>query len=350
MRRLAALGIAAVLLLTGCASAPTADPVDTPSPTAFETPTPSPTPTPEPVLEPTPPFGGDCSRVLDDAQLDDLLGDGWKTAEEMFEEWGTVTTEYIGLTPLRTIGGLACTWFVGEDVPLGEVQHLEVTVAPAAEVPADFTARYAEPLCESSYDGAFCRQVRIVGDAWVMARAGISMEDTFDAFLARALDHAETSLSGGIDAVPVDRNSSWWQVSECDSLGKAMRMHEVLGENYITGFWEGSEQPEQILLREGGVGIMCQWITGNDELSPDGQHHIITLLTSQGGEWEWEAIAAHDDVEEIAVVGAERAATYSPRELPFVFASDGVNVLLVDGGDSVEFVSDLAARALAALR
>jgi len=346
---------AAVLLAAGCATAqpaasPTASPTSTPTPTSSPAPTPAPTPEPvlAPVLAPTLPFGGDCSRMLTAAQLDDLLGEGWETEDEKHARRGT-GAEYIELTPLATAGGLACRWFVGHDVPWGEIEELEITVAPAEQVPAEFTARYAEPLCESSYDATFCRQARTVGDVWLMARAGYSMGDTFGGFLARALDQAEATVSAGIDAVPVDRNASWWQVSDCESLGQDMRMGEVLGENYGTGFWEGSEQPESIMLREAGLGIRCQWITGDGELSPDGRHHIITLQSSHGGHWQWDAILAHDDVEDVAVAGAEHAVIFTPRDRLYVFAGDGVNVVSVDGGDSQEFVADIAARALAAL-
>lgn len=347
-RSFAAVSLAAIaLLVTACA--PTVEAAPTPTPTA--TPTASPTPTETvaaPVLTPTLPYGGDCTQVLTSAQLDDLLGEGWLTYEEQRELAG-VSGPAPAVTPLNTIGGLECSWF-GDASSEREIQSMGVTVAPADSIPAAFTEDYSQARCDPSYDTTSCRLVRTEGDVWLMARAGHLLTEPPVEFLEDVLDAASSGLPQPLGAEAVT-NEGWGTVSTCEDLGDKMRLEELIGEDYYTGFWEGSEQPEMAVLRLAGASIVCQWSTGEGRVAPDGEYYLPSIVVSNGGHWEWDEITAFTG-DDVAVEGAESARFFAEAaryQIDELFATDGVNVIDVTGGGQ-EFLTELAERALAALK
>ncbi|CAN7149361.1 hypothetical protein LJR045_000061 [Microbacterium sp. LjRoot45] len=337
--------VAAALLITGCASAaPTASsPSPTPSPTQ------SPTPTPEPVLTPTVAFDGDCSQLLSDSDLDGFLGDGWLTQEESDERWDIDRRHPAFIfNPLGTIGGLECWWYPAEAED--GLQQLSVTVAPAAEVPASFTNAFSEPRCEGNYDGSSCYLARTMGDAWLMATVGNLIEEPPVDLLEGMLDAAGARLSQPLDAVAVSHDG-WWTLPTCEDFGVEMGLGEQLGDGYVTGFWEGTESPEQIMLREGGIALSCEWSTGDVSTTPDGEFRTPSLDIANGAHWQWADLAALDGAEEVAVEGAESAVLVPDPERPSVqrlFATDGTNVIQANVADA-DFLVLIAERAFAAL-
>ncbi len=347
-RAFAVASLAAIALL-GTACAATNDARPTPPPIATATPGPTPTETvTAPVLSPTLPYGGDCTQVLTSGQLDDFLGEGWLTSEEQRDLAG-VSGPAPAVTPLNTIGGLECSWF-GDASSEKEIQSMGVTVAPADSIPAAFTEDYAQARCDPSYGTTSCRLVRTEGDVWLMARAGHLLTEPPVDFLERVLDAASSGLPQPLGAQAVT-NEGWGTISTCDDLSGKVRLEELIGDDYDAGSLEDNEQPEMAVLRLAGASIICQWETGEGRVSPDGEHYVPRIVVSNGGHWEWGEIAAFEG-EDVSVEGAEsarffaEAARYPVDEL---FATDGVNVVGVTGGGQ-EFLTELAERALAALR
>ena len=343
--------VAAVLLTTGCATTTTTAPTPTPTATATPAETPTPTPTPAPVTTPTLPFGGDCAQLLSADELDEFLGDGWATREEMYEEWDIdPLSPGVAFVPLETIGAMECRWYPAEQKD--GLQQIAVMVAPADSVPDSFTQKFSEPRCEGNYDGSSCYLVRTEGDAWLMATVGNLIEEPPVALLEGILDAAAGHLAQPLDAESVSRDG-WWTLPSCEDLGAAMQLEELIGPNYNTGFWEGTESPELIMLREGGVSVLCEWSTGSGETAPDGEYYVTSVHIANGADWQWDDIATVNDAQEVTVAGAERAVLVDESEgnpgRENLFASDGVNVIEVDGGDD-DFKIELAERALAALR
>ncbi len=337
--------IAVAAVATGCASTSAA-----PAPTATPTPSQTPTPTetaPASVSTPTLPLDGECADMLTSAQLDDLLGEGWATEEEKFAEWGTVRSG-AALDAFATIGGLECRWFADDDAPRG-IQSLTLSVAPVDSIPAAFTTDYSAARCDPSYDASLCRLVRVDGDAWLMARVGEFVSEPPVELLESALDAVSSGLPEplGAEAVTPD---GWWPISSCEDLGEKMRLEDLIGEEYNTGFWEGSEQPEMAALRLAGAAIECEWSTGDGRLAPDGEFYVPGLHVANGSHWQWSDIVALDGSEQISVAGAEGAVLFSKEagaSADLLFATDGVNVIGVNGGGR-EFLTSFAERALAA--
>jgi hypothetical protein len=341
---------ASALLYTGCIGTTTATPSPTPTPTVTPSPTPTPTPTPEPVLSPTVAFDGDCAQLLSERDLDGFLGEGWKTRTDIEEEWDIDPTHPERVfDPLRTVGGVECWWYPAEEED--GLQQIAVMVAPADSVPASFTEKFSEARCEGNYDGSACYLVRTEGDAWLMATVGNLIDEPPVSLLEGMLDVAATGLKQPLDAEAVSRDG-WWTIPTCEDFGAAMRLEEMIGENYNTGFWEGSESPELIMLREGGVAVRCEWSTSSDALAPDGGYYVPSVHVANGAHWQWSELATLDDAEELSVAGAQDAVviTDPDRDSFFtLFATDGVNVIKTQGAD-LEFLVELAERALAALR
>lgn len=352
-RRAAAFVLLTALLLTGCTSVA---PMPSPSPSVpLSTSTPEPTSTEAaPVVTPNLPFGGDCASVLRAPDLDELLGEGWLSYDEFLAIEGY--PDYPRMTPLGTLGGLECSWWVAapDDADFGT---LSILVAPAASIPGRFAEMYADARCDGHYNGTECRLSRTVGDAWILVRAGDTVQDLPTAVLTRALDAVAVQGAEAFDAVPATAQSTWWTIPDCVTLAEDMSLADVLGVGYGggDGFWEGSPSPERIMEQEAGVSLMCEWWTQTVANPPsiDGESHMPMLTLSAGGAWQWNEIAAFEGVERVDVAGAEDAVLFiSDDEFlgPLLYATDGVNVLEVGWGtDSVPVLTMIAEKALAAL-
>ncbi len=342
-RRFAGAALAAaLLLLTGCAASPA--PAATPTPAT--TPTSTPTPTVEPVVVPTIPFDGDCTQVLTAEQLNELLGEGWMTRAERLVSDGIVDRPDV--RSIGTLGGLKCEWFpaseTGESVP---VSRLSVTLMAPDAVPASWVRGYSALACEVVYDWSTCRVGATVAGTWVMAAADFVVESTGD-LAESGLDAVSENVAGSVVSRAADRQPDWWTLPDCESLGEEMRLQELLGEGFISGYWEGEPSPDQRMLSEAGVEQLCPWFT-NTAQSPEAEFHITDLLIAAGAAWNWDEIAATSAAEEVAITGAEDAVfiSYPPNGEGTLYATDGVNVLVSRG--TLDFATQMAERALAAL-
>ncbi|RZI95387.1 MAG: hypothetical protein EOO67_02650 [Microbacterium sp.] len=335
--------LALVLAVSACAPTPEPQPSAAPTtPVVSSTPTPTET-TPPPVLTPTVAFDGDCTRMLSDAQLDSLLGAGWMTYPDKLKEWDVSPLADLG--SVQTLGGVDCRWVAADDDVAGAPQ-LRLTLLPADEVPAAFERDFSEPRCDPAYDVTFCRLAETRGDAWVMASVGQTTEEVPVDLLQQAVADAASSYDGAAEAA--SWQETWWELPSCDSLADRMRLDEVIGRDFGSGYWEGQEQPEQTLLDQAGVQRTCPWFTG-DTPPADGEFYIVDVEISSGGAWRWDAISGHEAAQPVEVVGAEEAVVFQTgTRSTRVFATDGTNVLAA-GGASSEVMADIASRALAAL-
>ncbi len=335
-----------VLVLAVSACAPTPEPQPSAAPTTpapIVTPTPTET-TPPPVLTPTVAFGGDCTRMLSDAQLDSLLGEGWATYADKKSEWEV--RPVAGLESVQTLGGIDCRWVAAEDVETGATQQLRVVLLPAEEAPAGFASDFAEPRCDPAYDATFCRLAQTHGDAWVMASAGHLSGEPPVELLEKAVAEAAASFDGVAEAA--SWQETWWELPSCDSLADRMRLDEVIGRGFRSGYWEGQEQPEQTLLDQAGVERTCPWSTG-DHAPADGEFYIVDIALSSGGAWRWEEISGHEAADPVEVIGAQDAVVFEAgTRSTRVFVTDGTNVLAA-GGAASDAMIEIASRALAAL-
>lgn len=344
MRRLAVASLL-VLVLAVSACAPTPEPPPSAAPTTpAAVPTPTPTEsTPPPVLTPTVAFGGDCTRMLSDTQLDALLGAGWMTYPDKLKEWDVSPVADLG--SVQTLGGIDCRWVAADNDETGAPQ-LRVIALPADEVPAAFASDFSEPRCDPAYDVTFCRLAQTQGEAWVMASVGHTGGEPPVDLLQQAVADAASSYDGAAEAASWQK--TWWELPSCDSLADRMRLGEVIGRDFGSGYWEGQEQPEQTLLDQAGVERTCPWFTGS-ETPADGEFYIVDVVLSSGGAWRWDEISGHEAAEPVEVVGAEDAVVFQTgTRSTRVFVTDGTNVLAA-GGAASDAMVEIASRALAAL-
>jgi hypothetical protein len=313
------------------------------------TPEPESTPTTTLVLEPTVPLGGDCTRVLTDEQLDELLGAGWETSSAMRRDTEFPFPPSMETTSMGTLGGLECTWYAGNESE-APMASLSILLLPADGVPPDFAADYATVRCDPSYDALGCRISKVVGDFWVMSGTYIlsESESSPPESLERAADHAAATVGSAFDGVAADRQADWATLSTCEELSAEMRLEEVLGAGYVNGYWEGVEQPEGRLLSAAGVGLHCRWFSV-DGSAPGGENFIGGSTVASGGAWAWDAIAASESVTPVTVDGAVSAVTVDVgNQNPWLYATDGVNVVTVENVPSSVGI-DIAERMLAAI-
>lgn len=339
MRPLVTLSIAAVLLLSGCASTPTADPAETPAPIPSQTATSTPTPSPSVPGEGIVAFGGECANVLSDAQVQEILGAGALP----FPEWMAAHDPGYRAPasgPLERAGGIDCRWMAADDaegLPEG-MTEIGILAMPADAAGDAETAALAEARCDPQYDATSCRLGRSSGDTWLMARAGAFIGTPPEELLVAALDAAESNLAAYPAPVAAAREASWWDIRECVELGKAIDLAEILGPDYHNGYWEGSPQHEDFLLEAAGVGQFCQWSSDSSAIPEGEEHYIVSLSLEPGGHWRWADLAA-DDRLPADVTGAQEAIRFVAEgedriSSATTWATDGVNVLSVgiEGG------------------
>lgn len=339
-----ALVIAATVLIAGCAATP--EPARTDTDTgAVPSATPTPTPTAEVALEPTIPFGGDCTRVLTDAQLDELLGAGWVPFEEQLRAWAPQQVLVPIVDTLGTLGGLECAWWSeGED----ELEKLDVMVLPAASVPEPFAADFSEARCDPAYDVTLCRLAATVDDVWIMATASRDFAEPPVQVLEATIDAVAATAGSSFDGVAAEATADWWSVPECEALNEQIALEEAIG-TYRNGYWEGNVQPEEVLLRDASVQAICP--SSTDGEAPDGGHYIISPVVAPGGAWQWDALSATDGMEPVTIAGASEALQFTGTHSNALYATDGVNVvtMTLDAEEPVEVAIEIVQRMLAAL-
>jgi|UPI00039CBDB8 hypothetical protein len=347
MSRFLRASFIAVVAFSLAACAESAPPAASPTPDASGPAVPTPTATAATVASPTLPGDGECSSVLTDAQLDEMLGEGWMTYDEQLTTWDADRLLLPRVSSAGTVGGWACDWVADQAVGAGSPQSLGVLVLPAQAAPAA-ADDFVEARCDPAYDAVNCRLAKSDGGVWIMARAGYQYEEPPVEFLESVIDSVVESLDDASAWRGLDETAEWWGAPSCDALAEKMRLEEIIGEGFGAGYWEGSEQPEQAILAGAGVEFTCPWFTGST-LPPDGEHYIVSAVIMPGGAWKWSAIAAMKGAESISVPGATEALAFERgKDATHVYVTDGVNLLEIGGAPS-DVLSSIAQRALTAL-
>lgn len=363
------ISVVVAAVLVGCtpAAVPTpaapADAVPTAAPEA-STPAPSLSPAPSastapavpsdpaPVSEPVRFFGGECSRALAEAQLDALLDEGWRPYDDFLQEQVPDVKARTSFAPEGTLGGISCRWKAPESSSSG-LWDLEVLVLPAAEVPTSFRTQFSTQKCGWNYDALICRLAAVRGDAWILASTMADGSEDRDPDHAAALGRAISAVSDAVEnnptsPKPASRTGEWWETPSCTVLGEGMRIDDLTSGTFRAGYWEGSPQPEQILLDQAGVQRNCPWFSDSETIDPGETFRIFTVTAAPGAHWAWESVTA--GASEVEVAGAMEARTFSrpADEGGDLYVTDGANILVV-GGEDTEFLVEIAERALAVL-
>jgi hypothetical protein len=164
-----------------------------------------------------------------------------------------------------------------------------------------------------------------------------------------ALDEVSASVEGSFDGRAADRAAEWLALPQCEALAEQIRLHELIGDGYRNGYWEGAQQPEELLLAEAGVSATCPWHTGSGQVAPDGGFYILGATMIAGADWAWDQIAMADGATTAEVEGAIGAVVFPDGTNVALYVSDGTNLLLLRGAD-VGVLGELAERMLATLR
>lgn len=333
------------LLFTGCSVSTEVAPTVPPAATVEATPVVQ--------VQPSLPFSGDCSAVLTAQQLDGLLDEGWVDEAAQLAAWSPSGRLWPEIDAWGTIGGLECSWFAAEGADLPEgVEAVAVFVAPAREIPATFTAEFAEARCDPSYDAMNCRLARVDGDLWIMSSAGWSPVEPPVTLLNGILDAVVQNATTSSTPARAGVTDAWWDLPVCADFTENLGLDEAIGP-YTDGYWEGSDQPEDTVLSLVGVGLVCHWFTDSERrTSADDPFYIGQIALAPGGAWQWEALAALDGVAPVLIDGAEHAVIYSGTtedEGSELFATDGVNLLSVSTTATDAVLADVASRAFSAL-
>ncbi|TYL52373.1 hypothetical protein [Agromyces mariniharenae] len=307
MTRTAGALLAGILLaaLTGCvpaadAAAPTSEP---PSPT------PSVEPPPSIAAKPAVAFDGDCTAIIDDATLSDLVGGDVTafTGQQNERVWA-----------VAVLGGLECTWGSAASDP-----YVSLSVMPAAGLEAQVAE--ADPDSPYCY-GNRCSFSTVVGGYWLsgivgMADAADTALDAIDAIVALVADAAAAAAP-----VPAARPAGMWSAAnDCAALAWGVDTTSILGEPFGAepgGF--GGEAAPGLYGSLRAVGdLPCVWST------PEyGRFFSSELMPGAG--WAITELAARAGAEPVVVDGALQAiALPVDGGATAVYATDGVNLAWV---------------------
>lgn len=282
-------------------------------------------------------FGGECDNVLSLEQAESLLGGA-----------STLSAVTSGPSPgAGTLGGIDCRWDV-EDQSSADTRptSLEISVFADADVPSDLADEIADARCDPWYDATVCRLGRFVDGAWIMAATSWLPTEPDGALLDAAITAVSAHFGDYAAPVPLAAEDDWWSLASCDDLGERMGLRELLGEGYVTGWWEGNpgEQIEFRLTASQGVELICQWFPDySGAAAADATAGIITVTVWPGGGWDAERLLAGGSP--LSVAGAQSAIV--DAEYPYIVrATDGVNAVNVNayGAD----MADVTARLFAA--
>lgn len=227
MRRspLAAVLAAALLALSGCATAPAAEPTRT----AESQPTPSPDPTPAvealvvaPDEAPPAVFGGDCAAAVSAEVLSDALGTPITVVETDVEHGGSA---------VPNVGGIVCRWESGALYILPRA-GLEQT-----RFPGEMADLYFQ---ECGYE---CSWVWETDDLWIAGSADSVTGDR------AAADAMAATIGGDIagrweadrDAEWTRDRTGWMAAPPCEAVGDAVGAQLGIP---VTGLDWGTQDPQ----------------------------------------------------------------------------------------------------------
>ncbi|OAZ43032.1 hypothetical protein A9Z40_14325 [Microbacterium arborescens] len=343
------LAIAAVLAV-GCT--PVERAAETPSPVSPSSAAPTPTPTPTPNLEPVRAFDADCDQMLTVEQRDELLGAGSITVAEQIALWEPERPVPVEADPVGTVGGLTCTWFAAEGVePAAGVRNLTTMVLPAAAVTNEIAAAYSVAFCEPNYDSSACRFGVRAGDDWVSATVGSEVYEAPEELLSAAVEAVSRNLASATKPRPVDRIDQTWSIPDCVELGEAIGLEDIVGP-YRHGYWEGAEQPEDVLFASAGIALTCPMFSDGERLHYDThEFRILAPLAAPGLGWQWKQLRTGNAEAAVAVEVAGAADSFGVDRgygSVLVYATDGTNVVSMWSQDA-EVAAQVLSRMLTAL-
>lgn len=288
---------------------------------AVTSPTPTPTATPTPTTEPTEsreavvPFDGDCSRLLSDESVREIVGsDVASRVPSALSVYGD-TTAYA-----RVLGALHCGW-IAEDWQSG----LEITVYPSASVPDSVQSAYVEAECLLS---GLCEVGRIVGDFWVGVGIQLSGQQQWTDEGRAEAQATALEVIGGLESAlqtttgrPAVPNPEGWSLDGCERLAPAVESH-VAG--VLTPSVPFDSVPQGSLFEIAAaaqVVLYCPWSGGDDGVyvevfaqtgigspSPEqiDSRAVVTDIPGADEAWYFLSDDSAKDVLVVAVAGDDR--------------------------------------------
>ena len=310
VRSAAVLVFATLMLATGCAGQPAAQP----GAGGGSTPTAPVASEPQPATEPVLPFGGDCAAIL---STDEVAGFRGLAVDEPVRASDTVLGAGI-----ESSGGLVCRWPVSGGYHGG----LVVAAFPDAAVPDALREEHGGLTCAPVYDGyAACGSAETVDGTWLLTWTELLTSDTA---VDAPAGHAEAAAliaeraAGQPAAAAATPADGWWSPAVCDGLATALDLSALLGAGEVTA-GSGTDAGHQIEVRIGATlptYTICEWSAGGSSVSVE---------IAPGGARAWDAVSAvaEQPVQELTVAGTTRAVQTPGQQLyPAVLLADDVNL------------------------
>lgn len=290
VRSLLILGLAAVLVLSGCAP----EPEPTPTPSRSADPAPSATPTDTPVTEPETAFDVTCEDVA--SAMTAALGEMPGTLSEALPLWSSPSwypgpAQYM----FQRAGGIACAQ--GD-----AARNWEVSIVPGAQDVTEGAASRdgfwgEEARCEST---GYCSFQVVEGD--VLVSAGVVDTALGEGDASRIEDALRAVGSSAADTVrEVEQTPSEIAGVECSRLLTAADLEGLLGAKvFLIDAFGGWGIPSEVYQEVNGARI-CYYASDESEYSSQG---YVALTSLPGGAWAFERL---DTEKTVTVDGADDA-------------------------------------------
>ncbi|MDF2919687.1 MAG: hypothetical protein K0S70_3904 [Microbacterium sp.] len=236
--------IAAGAVATSTLSAPQIANMPSPTVTATTVPTPTPTSTPTSIPTQTTPvvaFGGDCSAVLGDPEVSDILG-------------VPMTGVPVITGDARVLGGISCEW---RALDSADFTSMSVTVVPWADIPD--SVRQDVGVVPECPVGFTCSYSERHGDAWVSAEATDASE-AIAAVKAVGSRAADAPLSAR--TLP----ATAWSIPDCDGVViEAVRSALTRDVSKTTGTDYFPHGPVWDVMTSNGAAGWCDFFGPEDD-------------------------------------------------------------------------------------
>jgi hypothetical protein len=287
-------------------------------------------PVPPPTLPPAPAlvFGGDCASALDDAVVAEIFDEA--TASP-------VVTDPPRLAPaLATLGGISCSWKLAADL------GASLWIAPAGAVEA---AESSSVDCEWNFRGdCFFEAAR--SGYWVggiiTSRAGTDFavvpeqaDGLVDAVLARASETAPPEAPSAAGA---------WSAQSCFALSRNADVPAVVGDaslRYRDAAPSASRR--DTIVSDAAGQTTCEWV---DDAAAVG---FTADLVPEAG-WLVETVAGEEGSRPVTIDGARAVVVGDGAGASSLWATDGVNLLVLRQSHPGALVDRLVPVARALLR
>jgi hypothetical protein len=311
-RTLPALAVSAALIavLSGCVSNASADVEPSPEPVAE---TVEPTAEPDPLAPPALVFDGDCSAVLDDAEVSAATGGPVVARADGPVDPATIAVEHLG--------GIRCAWDDDAGVP-----QVWLTVLPYAAV-ADAAATsgadvgsvptcYGDEVQERCSFGSVTGEYWIAGVLYTAAGSGAGVVDGIAGLVEAFGARADRPVPA-----PVERPGAWPADAHCAFVAPAT----LLGRPDLVatdGDHPAEAGPGVYAALQASGYRSCGWL---GEYSAFG----LGLTTIPGAGWAVREAAARPGAIATPVEGAVDAIAVAISEESWaLLATDGVNLVV----------------------